>query len=97
MREVFVADAITESGKIKFTFQKIDLKDGKITTRTFSGGSFNDHALKLLEEVVHSKPIQIIFDKRGIGMGLFDSFISCLNKYNTIIEMKENGELIYND
>lgn len=53
-------------------------------------------AQTLLIHILKKKPTQVIFDKTGVGMGLYDSFVELLKDIDCI-KMEQNGELIYKD
>jgi hypothetical protein len=48
----------------------------------------------LLVNILKNKPHQIIFDKAGVGLGLYDAFVGHIKAVDSVA-MTANGELAY--
>lgn len=84
--------------KFKLTQIKIEETTGKTVIRNFNRrndtSSLRVMASNILNEVKNNKPKKILFDKNGVGMGLFEQVMDLI-KSNDSIKIKDNGEILY--
>jgi hypothetical protein len=76
---------------------EINEKKGRIRRARFTKpevANFDLTAQSLLLHILKQKPSQIIFDKMGVGQGLYDVFVRLLKDIDCV-KMEENGELVY--
>lgn len=75
---------------------KIDLDEFySFMPKRYKGKNFLELSVLIIGEVFVDKPIQIVFERFGVGIGLKDTFLDLIKKNDDCV-INEKGQLFYN-
>lgn len=87
-------DVALVDGRIDFTTLHIlNTNNGEVKLSKRFEGKLKDQVDKIAMHVIKNRPTMIIFDKQGVGLALYESFIKYSEGCNYSLE--KNGKIIY--
>lgn len=78
----------------EMSINTFDLHNGTVKSSSLKKKTLKELASQLFNEVTKLKAQQVIIDKQGIGLGVYDEFIQIMKSNN--MEYKQNGEVVFN-
>lgn len=89
---------LVDAGRDKTIIHRVNLSTGEVLSpRIVKGRDFLSQAVNLVEILHKDKCHQIVFEKMGIGLGLYDSFRQYVRKTPLTFNVTAQGEIVQRD
>lgn len=89
---------LVDADRDRTCLHKMNVITGDYLAPKYITGSFAEQAKHILDVVLKDKPDKIIFDKFGIGYGLYDAFMLTAKQshvYNKLLAVDAFGLIVY--
>lgn len=85
---------LIDGGKDLSYLHLLDAENGEYGRVRSAQGNISDQVDKIVLAIIRDKPNRVIFDKSGISMGLYQTFINGAKQYG--IKVDDKGTITYN-
>lgn len=89
---------LVDADRDRTCLHKMNVITGDYLIPKYITGTFAEQAIHILDIIIKEKPDKIIFDKFGVGYGLYDAFMLTAKRshiYSRLLEVDSFGLITY--